>query len=183
MADLSHLRIAVLANDGFEQAELTEPVKAYKAAGARVDVIGLKAGQIQGFNHIEKGDMVAVDRTLDEAKPDEYDALLLPGGAVNADLMRAEPKVLAFIKAIDGAGKPMAVICPAPWALISSGVARGRTLTSYYTIQDDLRNAGATWVDQEVVEDGNLVTSRQPDDIPAFNEAAMRLFVKVPAGK
>lgn len=183
MADLSHLRIAVLASDGFEQAELTEPVKAYKEAGAKVDVIGLKAGQIQGFNHMEKGDMVAVDRTLDEAKPEEYDALLLPGGAVNADLMRAEPKVLAFIKAVDGAGKPIAVICHAPWALISSGIIRGRTLTSYYTIQDDLRNAGATWIDQEVVEDGNLVSSRQPDDIPAFNEAAMRLFSKTPANR
>lgn len=181
MPELSNLRVAVIATDGFEEAELTEPVKALKNAGARADVISLKPGQIQAFRHHDKSIMVNVDRTLDEARPDEYDALLLPGGALNADMLRMQPKVQAFLREAQNAGKPMAVICHAPWELISAGLVRGRTLTSYHTIQDDLRNAGATWVDQEVVEDGNWVTSRQPDDLPAFNAAMLRLFSRVPS--
>jgi protease I len=181
MADLSNMRVAVLATDGFEESELTEPVKALREAGARVDVISLKSGQIQAFRHHDKSIMVNVDRTLDQATPDEYDAVQLPGGALNADAMRMQPKVQAFLQAMDRAGRPMAVICHAPWELVSAGLARGRTMTSYYTIQDDLRNAGANWVDQEVVVDGNLVTSRQPSDLPAFNREMMNLFSKAPA--
>jgi len=181
MAQLSNVRVAVIATDGFEETELTEPVRALKEAGAQADVISLKSGQIQAFRHNDKGIMVNVDKTLDQVQPNQYDALLLPGGALNADQLRMEPKVQAFIRDVQSSGKPMAVICHAPWELISAGVAKGRTLTSYHTIQDDLRNAGANWVDQEVVDDGNLVTSRQPDDIPAFNQAMLRLFSRVPA--
>jgi protease I len=182
MAQLSNVRVAVIATDGFEETELTEPVRALKEAGAQADVISLKSGQIQAFRHNDKGIMVNVDKTLDQVQPDQYDALLLPGGALNADQLRMEPKVRAFIQGVQNSGKPMAVICHAPWELISAGLAKGRTLTSYHTIQDDLRNAGANWVDQEVVEDGNLVTSRQPSDIPAFNRAMLRLFARVPSG-
>jgi protease I len=181
MAELSNLRIAVLATDGFEQSELTEPVKALREAGARVDIIAPHAGELQAFQHHDKGVKVQVDRTLKEARPDEYDALQLPGGALNADALRAVPEAQAFIRAFAQAGKPMAAICHAPWELVSAGVAKGRTLTSYHTIQDDLRNAGATWVDQEVVVDGNLVTSRQPSDLPAFNREMLRLFSRAPA--
>ncbi len=180
MAQLSNVRVAVIATDGFEETELTEPVRALKEAGAQADVISLKGGQIQAFRHNDKGIMVNVDKTLDQVQPNQYDALLLPGGALNADQLRMESKVQAFIRDVHSSGKPMAVICHAPWELISAGVAKGRTLTSYHTIQDDLRNAGANWVDQEVVEDGNLVTSRQPSDIPAFNGAMLRLFSRVP---
>lgn len=181
MPELTNLRVAVIATDGFEEQELTEPVKALKNAGARVEVLSLKPGQIQAFRHHDKSIMVPVDRTLDEAGSDQYDALLLPGGALNADMLRMQPKVQSFIRSMESAGKPMAVICHAPWELVSAGLVRGRTLTSYHTIQDDIRNAGATWVDQQVVEDRNWVTSRQPDDIPAFNEAMLRLFSRVPA--
>ena len=181
MPELTNLRVAVIATDGFEEQELTEPVEALKEAGARVEVLSLKPGQIQAFRHHDKSIMVSVDRTLDEAAPDQYDALLLPGGALNADMLRMQPKVQSFIRAMEGAGKPMAVICHAPWELVSTGLVRGRTLTSYHTIQDDIRNAGGTWVDQQVVEDRNWVTSRQPDDIPAFNAAMLRLFSRAPA--
>jgi protease I len=176
MAALENFRVAVLATDGFEEAELTEPAKALGQAGAKVEIISLKAGKIQAFQHLDKSIQVPVDLTIDQANPQQYDALLLPGGALNADKMRAEPKVQQFVRAIFNAGKPMAVICHAPWELVSAKVARGRTLTSYYTIQDDIRNAGGNWVDQEVVVDGNIVTSRQPSDIPAFNREMIRLF-------
>lgn len=182
MADLSKMRVAVIANDGFEEAELTEPVKALREAGAKPEVISPKSGKIQAFRHDTKTIQVDVDRTLDEVTPQEYDAVLLPGGALNADSLRMVPKVQSFLKGMHEAGKPMAVICHAPWELISSGLAKGRTMTSYYTIQDDVRDAGATWVDQEVVVDGNLVTSRQPSDIPAFNREMLKLFSQVPSG-
>lgn len=176
MAALENFRVAILATDGFEEVELTEPAKALGQASAKVDVISLKPGQIQAFKHLDKSITIPVDLTIDQANPNNYDALLLPGGALNADKMRAEPKVLEFIRAIANANKPMAVICHAPWELASAGVARGRTLTSYYTIQDDIRNAGGNWVDKEVVVDGNLVTSRQPGDLPAFNREMIKLF-------
>jgi protease I len=182
MPQLQNYRVAILATDGFEEAELTEPRKALQEAGARADVISLKSGQIQAFKHHDKSIKVDVDRTLDEARPDEYDAVLLPGGALNADAMRVEPKVQQFLRAAHAAGKPFAVICHAPWELISSGMASGRTMTSYHTIKDDIRNAGATWVDQEVVVDRTLITSRQPSDIPAFNREMLNLFAKTPAG-
>lgn len=182
MADLSTIRVAVIATDGFEQAELTETAGALREAGARADVISPKPGKIQAFKHHSPSITIDVDRTLDEAKPEEYDAVLLPGGALNADQLRMQPGVQSFLQAINRAGKPVAVICHAPWELVSAGLAKGRTMTSYYTIQDDIRNAGANWVDQEVVVDGNLVTSRKPSDIPAFNREMLKLFGQVPAG-
>jgi protease I len=177
MTELTGLRVAVLATDGVEEPELTEPVRALKDAGAEVTIVSPRPGQIQAVRHdIDKTIKVKVDRTIEEVRADEFDAVLLPGGAVNADSMRMVPEVQAFLRAMQDAGKPFAVICHAPWELVSAGLVRGRTLTSYYTIQDDIRNAGGNWVDREVVEDGNWVTSRQPGDIPAFNRAMLNLF-------
>lgn len=174
MADsnLSGKKVAVLATDYFEEVELTEPVKALREAGATVEIIAPKAGEIKGLNHVEPGQAVKVDKTLDEADPADYDGLVLPGGAVNADHLRMEQKARDFVTKIMGElGRPTAVICHAPWLLASTGLARGKKLTSYFTIQDDMRNAGADWVDEACVVDGNLITSRQPDDIPVFNQA------------
>jgi protease I len=176
MTELSNVRVAVLATDGFEEAELTEPLRALKEAGATVEILSTQQGQIQAFRHHDKSIMVDVDRLLDEARSEEYDAVLLPGGALNGDTLRIEPKVQSFLRQIQQAGKPIAAICHAPWELVSAGLVKGRTLTSYYTIQDDIRNAGGNWVDKEVVVDGNWVTSRQPDDIPAFNREMLKLF-------
>jgi protease I len=180
---LDNLRIAVIATDGVEDPELAEPVQALREAGARPELLSLRPGQIQAVRHdLQPTRTFAVDMTLDQADPGDYEALLLPGGAVNADRLRMEPGVQAFLQRMHGAGKPMAVICHAPWELVSAGLARGRTLTSYHTIQDDLRNAGATWVDREVVADGTLVTSRQPGDIPAFNREMLTLFAAARSG-
>jgi protease I len=143
MSDLHDVRVAIIALDGFEEVELTEPRKALEAAGATVDVVSASAGEIQGFHHHDKAGRVRVDKTFDHATSDDYDALVLPGGALNADEARVNAKVLAFIRGIDRAGKPMAAICHAPWELISAGVVRGRKLTSWHTIQDDISNAGA----------------------------------------
>jgi len=173
---LSQMKIAILASDGFEQAELEKPRKALDEAGAKTVVIAAKSGKIQGFNHDEKGDKVTVDMTLDKANPEEFDAVLLPGGALNADFLRVEKKAQEFIKSIDQAKKPIAVICHAPWLLVSAGLVKGRSLTSYHTIQDDIRNAGGNWKDQEVIRDRNWVSSRQPTDIPAFNREIISLF-------
>lgn len=180
MAELSDKRIAVLATDGFEESELTETTEALRSAGAQTEVISLKSGQIQAFQHLQPSIKVAVDRTIEDADPADYDAVLLPGGALNADTMRAEPKVKWFLDQMHTTGKPFAVICHAPWELISAGLAEGRKMTGYHTIQDDLRNAGANWVDEEVVVDGNLVSSRQPSDIPAFNREMVKLFARTP---
>jgi protease I len=185
MANLSGFRVAVLATDGFEESELTEPVRALKDAGATVNVVSPKSGHIQGFKHDTKSNTVKVDRTLSDVRPDEYDGVQLPGGALNADAMRMVPEVQAFLQAFQRDGKPIAAICHAPWELISADLVRGRALTSYHTIQDDVRNAGGNWVDREVVEDGNWVTSRQPGDLPAFNKAMVALFARAatPAGR
>ncbi len=182
MTDLQDIRVAMIAMDGFEEVELTEPRKALEDAGAEVDVISGKGGEIQGFRHHDKAGKVPVDKTLDEVSPEDYDALMLPGGALNADTARANPKVRAFIRAMDQEGKPMAVICHAPWELISAGILRGRKLTSWPTIEDDICNAGAEWTDREVVIDRNLVTSRGPKDLPAFNREMLALFSRVHAG-
>jgi protease I len=171
MADLAGKKVAVVATDYFEESELTEPVKALREAGAEVDIVAPKSGEIQGLRHVDKGESVKVDKTLDEANPEDYDALVLPGGAVNADHLRAESKATDFVKKMFGEGKVTAVICHAPWMLASAGLARGKKMTSYFTIQDDMRNAGAEWSDEQVVQDGNLITSRNPDDLPAFNKA------------
>ncbi len=181
MNDLRGKRVAVLATDGVEESELTEPVSALRGAGARVEIISQKREPIQAFKHHDKATKIDVDRTLDEASPGEYDALVLPGGALNADVMRVEGKAQQFVRQIDEAHKPMAVICHAPWLLVSAGLAKGRRLTSWPTIADDLRNAGAQWEDREVVVDENLVTSRGPKDIPAFNKAAIELISRSPA--
>jgi protease I len=171
-SDLSGKKVAILATDYFEETELTEPVKALEEAGALVEIIAPKSGEIKGLKHIEPGKSVKVDKTLDEANPNDYDALVVPGGAVNADHLRMDKKARDFItKIMDELGKPTAVICHGPWLLASAGLARGKKITSYFTIQDDMRNAGADWTDQEVVQDGNLITSRNPDDLPAFNKA------------
>ncbi len=179
MAELSNLHIAVIATDGVEESELSEPVRALKEAGARVDVLAPKEGQIQAMHHHDKASQVTVDRDLRSANPGDYDALMLPGGALNADSLRMSQEARSFVQEMQKSGKPIAAICHAPWVLVSAGVVQGRTLTSYYTIQDDVRNAGGNWVDQEVVEDRNWVTSRQPKDIPAFNKAMIRLFSHV----
>jgi protease I len=183
MADLSGLRVAAIVTDGFEESELVEPMDALQKAGAHVEVIAPKPGSVQAFRHFDKGRTVPVDRLLHDVRPEDYDALLLPGGALNADALRIMPKVQSFVRHFQNAGKPMAVICHAPWLLVSANVVRGRRLTSYHTIQDDIRNAGGEWLDKEVVEDGNLVTSRQPSDIPAFTRAMLDLFARVPAGQ
>jgi protease I len=177
MAKLAGFHVAVLATDGFEESELTEPVKALKDAGAQVTIVSLKQGQIQGVRHdIDKTVKIRVDRTIGEVRAEDFDAVHLPGGTVNADSMRMVPEVQTFLRAMQEAGKPIVAICHAPWELVSAGLVPGRTLTSYHTIQDDIRNAGGTWVDREVVEDGNWVTSRQPADLPAFIRTMLNLF-------
>ena len=174
---LEGLKVAILVTDGFEEPELIEPVQALKNAGARVTIVSLSSGEVQGVRHdLEKTIKIKVDRTMKEVSADEFDAVQLPGGAVNADRMRMAPEVQSFLRAMQGAGKPIAAICHAPWELVSAGLVRGRTLTSYHTIQDDIRNAGGNWVDREFVQDGNWVTSRQPSDIPAFNRGMIDLF-------
>jgi protease I len=175
---LHDVRVAIIATDGFEQAELIEPRKALEEAGARTIVVAPKAGKIQGFKHDEKADKVEVDLTLDEANADVFDAVLLPGGVLNADALRVEPKAQELVRRFDEAKKPIAVICHGPWLLVSSKLTKGRKLTSYHTIQDDIRNAGAEWTDQAVVTDRNWVSSRQPSDIPAFNEAMIGLIAQ-----
>ncbi len=173
---LDGFRVAILANDLFEQSELTEPKKALQEAGADVKVISTKAGEIQGVQHDKKDQKVKVDLTLNQASPDDFDALLLPGGAMNADSLRMEKKAQEFARSIDSSGRPIAVICHGPWLLVSAGLAKGRKMTSYHTIQDDVRNAGAEWQDSECIVDRNWVSSRQPTDIPRFNQEMIRLF-------
>ena len=173
---LDGMRVAILVSDDFEQIEMTEPRKALEQAGAQTTLIAPKGGQVQGVNHDEKADRFNVDMTLDQANPSDFDAVMLPGGALNADALRMEPKARAFVQQIDSTGRPMAVICHAPWLLVSSGLVKGRTLTSYYTIQDDIRNAGGNWVDSEMVQDRNLVTSRSPKDLGVFNPSMVNLF-------
>ena len=178
MADnqLQGLRVAILATDLFEEAELIEPRKALQEAGAQVVVIAPKAGEIQAVQHDKKTQKVKVDMTLDDARPNDFDAVLLPGGAMTADARRMEKKAQQFVRNLDEAGKPIAVICHGPWLLISAALTIGRQMTSYFTIQDDLINAGANWVDEAVVVDRNWVSSRQPSDIPAFNGKMVELF-------
>ncbi|MFC7688499.1 type 1 glutamine amidotransferase domain-containing protein [Paeniroseomonas aquatica] len=167
--ELNGRSVAVLATDGVEQVELTEPVKALKAAGAKVVVVAPKPGTIQGWNHMDKGDAIPVDQALDQVDPAGFDALLLPGGVVNPDQLRLEPKAIDFIRHFVQAKKPIAAICHGPWTLIDAGGVSGRRMTSWPSLKADLGNAGAQWEDSEVVTDRGLVTSRKPDDIPAFN--------------
>ncbi len=178
MADkqLHGMKVAILATDGVEQVELLKPRQALKDAGAETVVISPKSGKIKGWNMTEWGEQIAVDQELDRANPQDFDALLLPGGAMNPDKLRMEPKAVQFVKSFFQDDKPVAVICHGPWTIVEAGEANGRRITSWPSVKTDLRNAGANWVDEEMVRDGNLVSSRKPDDIPAFNRGMIELF-------
>ena len=175
---LKDRRVAVLAADGFEMVELAVPVAALRLAGATVEIVSLRHGRIRGVNLHEPASRVGVDKTVEEADPAEYDALLLPGGFINPDLLRQSQQAREFVRAFDAAGKPIATLCHGPWVLASAGLLQGRTLTSWPGIRDDLVNAGATWLDQELVRDGNLVTSRGPQDMKPFVEAVLAHFAE-----
>jgi protease I len=176
--ELQDKRIAFLAADMVEQVELTEPWKAIEQAGGKPDLISISEGEIQGFDHFEPADTFRVDRTVEEASAADYDALVLPGGVGNPDQLRVDENAVAFVRDFFEAGKPVAAICHAPWTLIEAGAVRGRRLTSWPSLQTDLRNAGAHWVDEEVVVDNGLVTSRKPDDLPAFNSKMIEEFAE-----
>jgi protease I len=169
-------RVAFLATDMFEQVELTEPWKAVKDEGGTPELVSLEEGEIQGFNHYDKADTFKVDRTVEEARADDYDALVIPGGVGNPDTMRLDENAVQLVRDFFEQGKPVGVICHGPWMLVEAGVVRGRKVTSWPSLQTDIRNAGGDWVDQEVVVDEGLVTSRKPDDLPAFNEKIVEEF-------
>lgn len=169
-------KVAILVTDGFEQVEMTKPREALDEAGAETKIVSLKSGKIQGMHHADKGDKFDVDLTLDEARPEEFDALMIPGGLMNPDVLRSNEDALEFTRHFFREGKPVSVICHGPWVLIDAGVVRGRTLTSWPAIKTDVKNAGGKWVNEEVVVDNGLVTSRKPDDIPAFNKKMVEEF-------
>jgi protease I len=171
-------RVAFLATDMVEQVELTEPWQAVKDEGAEVELISLEDGQIQGFNHYDKADEFKVDRTVEEARADDYDALVIPGGVGNPDTMRTDENAVQLVRDFFEQGKPVGVICHGPWMLVEAGVVRGRKVTSWPSLQTDIRNAGGNWVDEEVVVDQGLVTSRKPDDLPAFNKKIIEEFAE-----
>jgi len=173
---LQGMRVAILATDGFEQSELTDPRQALDEAGATTEVVSPKEGELKGWNHKQWGLSVGVDQALSDADPKDYDALVLPGGVMNPDALRMQPQAVAFVKAFFDAGKPVAAICHGPWTVIESGAAKGHRMTSWPSLKTDIRNAGGEWVDEEVVVDQNLVTSRKPADIPAFNREMIALF-------
>jgi len=179
MADeLKGKKVAFLATDMFEQVELTEPWKALESAGAEPELVSLKDGEIQGFNHYDKADKFKVDRTVEEANASDYDTLVLPGGVGNPDTLRRDENAVRFVRDFFEQGKPVGAICHAPWMLVEAGVVRGRTLTSFPSLQTDIRNAGGNWVDEKVVVDSGLVTSRKPDDLPAFNKKLIEEFAE-----
>ena len=178
MNTLQGKKVAILATDGFEQVELTKPKQALEEAGATVHVVSPKSGQIKGWDETDWGQSVEVDVTLDQAKADTYDALVLPGGQINPDKLRIEEAAVAFVKDFGQQHKPIAAICHGPWTLIEAELVQGKKMTSFPSIKTDLKNAGAEWVDQEVVIDQGIITSRKPDDIPAFNEAMIEEFAK-----
>lgn len=173
-------KVAILATDGFEQAELEGPRDALQEAGANVSIVSLKSGKIQGMKHMEKGNPVTVTSTLDQVSAEDFDALVIPGGLYNPDALRSSPKAVKFTKDFANAGKPIAAICHGPWVLIEADIVAGRQLTSWPAIQSDIRNAGGDWLDQEVVVDNGLVTSRKPDDIPAFNRKLLEEIAEGP---
>ena len=181
--ELNNKKIAILVADGFEQVELTKPKEAFEEAGAQTHIVSPNSDKVQGWNHFDKADFFSVDVPLNNADPTNYDALLLPGGVANPDQLRTNDKAVQFIKSFFDAGKPVAAICHGPWSLIEADAVKGRTVTSWSSLQTDLKNAGANWVDREVVEDNGLVTSRNPDDIPAFNAKAIELFAKQAVAK
>lgn len=171
-------KVAILVTDGFEQVELLAPRKALDEAGAQTSVVSPQDKQVKGWNFTDWGETVPVDVPLAQAKPEQFDALLLPGGVINPDTLRMQPEAVAFVKAFVDAKKPIASICHGPWTLIEAGAVKGRRMTSWPSLRTDLTNAGAEWVDEEAVVDGNLVTSRNPDDIPAFSRAAIEAFAR-----
>ena len=172
-------KVAILAADMFERVELEEPRQALEDAGADVEIVSIHDGEIKGFDHFDPANTVKVDHTVEEVSPGDYDALLIPGGVGNPDQLRGDENAVAFVRGFHDAGKPMAVICHGPWVLVESGVVRGKRVTSWPTLATDIRNAGGEWVDEEVCVDDNLVTSRKPDDIPAFNEKMVEVFAGV----
>jgi protease I len=176
MGKLQGKKIAILATDMVEQAELTSPRDALREAGAEVSVIAPRSGKIQGMNHHDKGDEIPVDKALDSVNADQFDALVLPGGVANPDTLRTMKNAVDFVKAFFTAGKPVSAVCHGPWLLVEANAVRGKTVTSWPSLQTDLRNAGANWVDKEVVRDGMLVTSRKPDDLPAFNRETIAMI-------
>jgi protease I len=181
MDTLDGVKVAILVTDGFEQVELIEPRKALDAAGAQTRVVSPKEGHVRGWKFTQWGDDVPVDVKLDGASPDDFDALLLPGGVINPDKLRMQPKAVAFVKAFFDADKPVAAICHGPWTVIEAGAARNRKIAAWPSLKTDLRNAGAEWMDEEAVVDGNLVSSRKPDDLPAFNREMIRRFASARA--
>jgi protease I len=171
MKTLNGIRVAILVENGFEQVELTSPRDALRAASAEPVIVSPQKPVVRGWNHVEWGEEFPVDLQLDEARAEDFDALVLPGGQMNPDFLRTNLKVLKFVRGFFEQDKPVAAICHGPWTLINAGVVKGKKMTSYHTIRLDLENAGANWHDAKVIEDGNLITSRNPDDLPAFNEA------------
>ena len=180
MPTLENKRVAFLATDMVEQVELTEPWKAVEEAGGAPQLVSLEAGEIQGFDHYDKADTFAVDRTVEEANVGDYDALVLPGGVGNPDTLRMDEHAVAFVREFVESGKPVGVICHGPWALVEADVVRGRTITSWPSIRTDIENAGGSWVDEEVVTDGNITSSRKPDDLPAFCRTIVEQFAAAP---
>ncbi len=178
MSQLNGKRVAILATDGFEQSELMQPKQALEQAGAQTKVVSPKEGRIRGWKHVQWGDEVPVDLKLERARPEDFDALVLPGGVMNPDRLRMDPKAVQFVKSFFDARKPVAAICHGPWTIVEAGCAKGRKIASWPSLKTDLRNAGAEWVDREVCVDGNLVSSRKPDDLPAFNREMCSLFAK-----
>ena len=176
MANLKGMKVAILVENGFEEVEMTQPRKALEAAGASTVLISPAGPQVRSWRFTEWGDRFHVDLPLDEARPEDFDALLQPGGVISPDKLRMQPKAVAFARSFFESNKPVAAICHGPWMVIEAGAARGRQIASWPSLQTDVRNAGATWMDQEVVVSGNLVTSRRPDDIPAFNREMIQLF-------
>ena len=180
MGKLDGRRIAFIAADGVEQVELIEPWKAVESEGGQPELLSVEAGEIQGFNHLDKANRFKVDRAVGDADPSDYDGLVLPGGVANPDFLRTNDGVVSFVRSLIDDGKPAGVICHGPWTIVEADLVKGRTLTSWPSLQTDIRNAGGTWVDEEVHVDGNLITSRKPDDLPAFNKAIVKAFAEVP---
>jgi protease I len=178
-ADLNGMKVAILVTDGFEQVEMTEPRQALDQSGAQTSLVSPKDGRVKGWNFTDWGDEFPVDVPLAQARAEDFDAILLPGGVINPDKLRMDENAVVFVQAFLDAGKPVASICHGPWTLIETGKMRGRRLASWPSLQTDIENAGAQWVDQEAVVDGNLVTSRNPDDIPAFNREMIALFGRI----
>jgi protease I len=178
MATLDGMKVAVLVTDGFEQSELVEPRRALRDAGARSMIVSPRKNEVQGWIHFDKGDRFRVDVSLDAANSDDFDALVLPGGVVNPDQLRMQPKAVEFVKGFVDAGKPIAAICHGPWTLIEADAVRGRSITSWPSLRQDLLNAGAKWVDREVVADNGLVSSRKPADLPAFTRKMVEVFAQ-----